>query len=135
MLRHTSAIRRGSSVALLAVAASAVAIPVALAATWNASCNDQEACVWKHGNFGIPKAAKDGDDGQYNNDNWPNTTDNMNDETSSIKNKYNVKRVFWFFNSGYEGTSFCLQAGWESGDLNSHNDEYSSHLIATSGSC
>lgn len=135
MLRRATIPRRVPLAVLLAATLSVLFVPVALAAGWNSSCGDQEACVWKDASFGVPKAAKDASDAQYNTDDWPNTTDNMNDETSSIKNKFNVKSVVWFFDSGYSGTSYCLPANWESGDLNNHNDDYSSHLIAVGSTC
>jgi hypothetical protein len=106
-----------------------------VALAWNATCDAGEACVWKHGGFVVPRGAQATGDSDYGNNNYPNTQENMNDSVSSIRNRFGQKDVVWFFNAGHSGTSFCLNAGFQSGDLNAHNDEYSSHLIAVSSTC
>ena len=111
----------------------AVLAPIALA--WDATCNAGEMCNWRHANFGVPLAAKDRSDNDYTNDFYPNTQSTLNDSVSSIRNRFNTKDVVWFFDVGYSGTSFCLNPGWESGDLRGHNDQYSSHLVAVGSTC
>lgn len=102
---------------------------------WDASCDAGEACVWKNASFVVPLAAQSTGDSDYSNDNYPNTVDSMNDSVSSIRNRFSSNDVVWYFDKSYSGTSFCLNAGWESGQLNAHNDQYSSHLIAASSTC
>lgn len=119
----------------LALAMVFVALAASQAIAWNATCDSGEMCNWKHASFGVPLAAKPQSDSNYTNDSYPNTQSTLNDSVSSIKNKFNVKDVVWFFHVGYEGTSFCLNPGWKSGDLNAHNDKYSSHLVATGSTC
>lgn len=106
------------------------------ALAWDATCNASgDACVWKHWNFGVPLAAKNASDNTYTNDVYPNTQATLNDTVSSIKNKFDVKDVVWFFHADYSGTSFCLDHNSASGDLNAHNDQYSSHLVAVGSTC
>lgn len=113
-----------------------VGVTATVALAWNANCSDSgDACVWRHASFGVPLAAKDISDSNYTDDFFPNTQTTLNDQVSSIRNKFNVKDVVYYFDHGYAGTSFCLKAGSQSGDLNTHNDEYSSHLVATGSTC
>jgi hypothetical protein len=86
--------------------------------------------------FVAPRAAKPSGDADYGPDDYPNTDgDGINDSVSSIKNRLTSNDVVWFFNAGYGGTSFCLDPGWVASPLNSHNDEYSSHLLAALSTC
>lgn len=104
-------------------------------AAWHTTCGTADACIWKNANFSVPRAANDISDSQYNNNNYPNTQDSLNDSAFSIENRFSAKDVVYFFNASYSSTSFCLKSGWSSGDLNSHNDEYSSHIIAVGSTC
>jgi hypothetical protein len=112
-----------------------VVVATAAFAAWDANCQSGEACVWRYASFVVPKASNPNSDAHYSDQNWPNTQVNMNDDVESIRNTFGQKDVVWFFNGSYSGTSFCLNAGWESGDLNAHANQYSSHLIATGSTC
>lgn len=103
------------------------------AAAWNDSCNSGEACVWLHAPREVPLAAQAADDSNYGNNVYPNTTITLHDSVSSIQNKKS-NAVIWFFNY-WSGTAYCLPAGWYAEYLNSHNDQYDSHLTASAASC
>lgn len=116
----------------------ALALTVSLASVvlaWNSTCSAGEACVWKNGPFVLPLAAQATGDRNYADDAYPNNIDSIDNSVSSIKNRFGSNDVVWYFDPVYSGASFCLNAGWESGQLNSHNDQYSSHLIAISSTC
>jgi len=117
----------GASIALVLSATAALA--------WDATCNSGEACVWKNSSFQVPLAAQASGDSDYSNDTYPNTQDGMNDSVSSIRNRYSSSDVVFYFSALYNGTSYCLNSGWESGSLMGHNDQYSSHLIAIGSTC
>ncbi len=106
-----------------------------VAFAWDATCSCGEACVWKNSPFTVPLAAQAAGDDDYTNNNYPNTSDTINDSVSSVKNRFASNDVVWHFDVQYGGTPFCLNAGWEADPLNSHNDQYSSHLIAISSTC
>ena len=112
---------------LLASEASALA--------WDANCVSGKACVWENTSFVVPTAAVSTGDSNHVWSYYPNTTDSLNDTVSSIKNSFSANDVVWFFDSGCSGTSCCLNSGWASGQLNSHNDRYSSHLVAVGSTC
>lgn len=110
-------------------------IPAA-ALAWDASCNSGEMCsYWSNGPFVVPLAANSGGDSNYSGDVYPGTQQSLNGSVSSIRNLKTSGDVVWFFDAGYSGTSFCLDAVYEAGYLGSHNDQYSSHLIAASDTC
>jgi hypothetical protein len=119
----------------IAAAVALVALSTAVAVAWDATCSSGEACVWKNASFQVPLAAQATGDSDYTTDAYPNTQESLNDSVSSIRNRHSSNDVVWFFHVGYQGTSYCLKAGWQSGQLNSHNDQYSSHLIAVAGTC
>lgn len=125
--------RRVATCAVVTLLFTGVLATPALA--WDATCSTGEACVWGDAHFGVPLAAEATADNDYGNNNYPNTTIGMNDSVSSIRNRFGQKDVVWYFSAGYSGTSFCLNAGFESADLNAHDDEYSSHLIALGSTC
>lgn len=119
----------------MAIALLLVAFIAPAAVAWDASCSAGQVCIWRYEAYGVPLAAKTGSDDRYGDDVYPNTSVTLNDTASSIKNHYDNKDVVWFFDRDYEGTSFCLNPGWSSGQLNSHDNEYSSHLVASNSSC
>lgn len=110
-------------------------IMAGVAIAWDATCSSGEACVWKHGSFVVPLAATASSDNDYGNDRYPNTQEGMNDSVSSIRNRFGQKDVVRFFDAGYSGTSWCVNPGVGYGQLNAHNDQYSSHLIAVPSTC
>lgn len=59
----------------------------------------------------------------------------MNDSVSSVRNRFGAKDVVFFFDAGYSGLSFCLNAGTKLAQLGGFNDEISSHLVAVSSTC
>ncbi len=126
--------RRAAVSLVLAGIVLGLAATVALA--WNAQCSASgDACVWRHGGFGVPLAAQSTNDNTYTNDNYPNTQTNMNDDVSSVRNKFDVRDVIWYFNADWDGTSLCVDHESSVGVLGSHNDEYTSHLIVPGASC
>ncbi len=123
---------------LIVAPAVAVLLVLALAATafaWDSSCTSSKACVWENSSFVVPIAAVATSDSNYVWSYYPNTLDSLNDTVSSIKNAFSSYDVVWFFSTSYSGTSYCLDSGWASGQLNSHNDQYSSHLVAVGSTC
>lgn len=123
---------------LIAASVSASALALALssvAMAWSATCSTNQACDWKDASFGVPLAAIGVSVADYAGSYYPNTVDTLNDSVSSIKNTFSTYDVVWFFDANYSGTSFCLNSGWSSGQLNAHNDQYSSHLIAVGSTC
>lgn len=112
-----------------------VAAPIAFAAVWNDTCNSGELCVFKNGGFTVPKAATTDSDSYYTNNNYPNTVDTLNDSVSSVKNKFVTKDVIWYWDSSYRTNPFCVPAGYIAGSLGSANDEFSSHIVASGGTC
>lgn len=123
---------------IISAAAAVVALMVlstAIAAAWDATCSSGEGCVWEHASFQVPLAAQASGDSDYTDSTYPNTQGSLHDSVSSIRNRHSSNDVVWFFHVAYGGTSFCLKGGWESGQLNSHNDQYSSHLVAAAGTC
>lgn len=127
--------RWGRVFVCLLASAMFVVLLAAPALAWNLTCGAGEMCNWKNSNFVVPKAALAVSDNTYVGNNYPNTTDSINDSVSSIRNNFSSKDVVWFFDSNYSGTSFCLNPNWESGQLNSHQDEYSSHIVAVGSTC
>ena len=128
--------RRKRRLAISALLAFVFIVSTAAAAlAWNSTCSTGEVCVWRHADFGEPRAAKGTSDSTYTNDQFPNTQTTINDQVSSVRNRFNVKDVVFHFDADYEGTSFCLRAGFESSYLAGHNDEYSSHIVAAGSTC
>lgn len=123
------------AVACIAFSLAIVGLGATAALAWNDTCNVGEACLWRNGPFVVPLAAKPGSDANYSGNNYPNTQASIDNSVSSIRNYFNVHDVVWFFDPNYSGTSYCEPAGYETGVLNSYNDQFSSHLEATGGAC
>ncbi len=127
---HKLAAAAGLVALLVVVSAAGV-----LAATWDASCSAGDACVWREADFVVPLAATTTGDNDYSNDQYPNTTFTINNSASSIRNSFGQKDVVWYFNAGYSGTSWCVNAGTGYRFLNSHDNMYSPHLVAVGSTC
>jgi len=134
MRARTSAVRT-LIVSVVALAFGA-ALPVSPVLAWDASCSSSDACVWRDGPFGLPLAAQVESDNDYSGNTYPNSSDSINDTVSSIRNRKTAADIVWFFNGGPPGgNSFCSNAGWEAGQLNSHNDQYSAHTTVSGSTC
>lgn len=128
--------RIGRRLALPVIIATLALGPMAQsAAAWDATCNSGEACVWIHANFIVPLAAQSASDKVYGDNVYPNTTYSLSNSVSSIRNRKASNIVIWYGDNNWSGASFCLNPGWESGQLNSHNDQYDSHLVGAPSSC
>jgi hypothetical protein len=120
----------------LILALTIVAITAGVSFAWNSTCSAAgDACVWRHANFEIPLAAKASSDWTYTDDFFPNSQTALNDQVSSIRNKFDVKDVIWYFDAGYSGTSWCVDHETGFGVLNAHDNKYSSHVVAAGSSC
>lgn len=127
---------RARTVVGLVLALVIMVTTAGVALAWNATCSAAgDACIWRHGNFGVPLAAQARSDWTYTDDTFPNTQTTLNDQASSVRNKFDVKDVIWYFDAGYGGTAWCVDHETAYRVLNDHNDEYSSHVVATGSSC
>lgn len=91
--------------------------------------------MWKNGPFVVPLAAQASGDTNYADDTYPNNIDSIDNSVSSVRNRFSSRDVVWYFDPPHSGASLCVNSGWESSQLNSHNDQYSAHLIAVSSTC
>jgi peptidase inhibitor family I36 len=136
MIRATFAHLAGP--AMLAALFVGVVAGTALAvdASWDASCNSGEICNWKNAPYQVPLAATSSNDSDYNvgSDVYPNTSEGINDSVSSVRNLKSTDTV-WFTSNNYSGSGYCVPPGFQSDQLGSLNDRFSSHLIAASPAC
>ncbi len=126
--------RRGV-IAAAALSIAVVGLGATAALAWSDTCGNNEACIWENGPFVVPLAANPNGDSNYTNNNYPNTLDNLNDSASSVRNKFDVHDVVWYFDVGYSGTSDCLDHNSGAPNLSGFNDQFSSHLIAAGSTC
>jgi hypothetical protein len=132
---NRSLARRG--LIFLAVSLVFATSTVALAASWDDTCNASgDACIWKNGPFVVPLAATTTSDNTYTNDLYPNTQATLNDSASSLKNKFDVHDVVWFIDADYAGDSICVDHNTGVGSLGpTFNDEISSHAVTVGSTC
>lgn len=115
--------------ALTAVLLAGVLATVALA--WNSTCGSGEMCVYRDRDLGLPLAAQTGSNAKYGTAKYPNSSSNINDSASSLKNLYSNRDVTWHHEPNQGGAGFCVDSNvvvlWVG--LFS-NDAFSSHQLA-----
>jgi hypothetical protein len=128
---------RAISVAAITSMFVATSWAVAFAVVYDDTCNASgDACMWKNGPFVVPLAAATVSDHTYTNEDWPNTTQTLNDSASSLRNKFDVKDVVWFKDADYSGLSICVdhETGVSTLGVNL-NDELTAHAISVGSTC
>ncbi|NYI07666.1 peptidase inhibitor family I36 protein [Allostreptomyces psammosilenae] len=114
--------RRTALVAVMALAVLPAATGVASAA--NGTCGTGEFCLWENQDFngsndgGIYEWT--GDDSDYNNDEWYNTDDGLDNEASSVRNLESCA-VRLYQHVSHEGAYTTFQSGDDDGYLNNNN--------------
>jgi hypothetical protein len=121
--------------AAIALAVAIIGLGASAALAWNIDCSNDEACVWRNGPYEVPLAAKPDSDSDYSNNNYPNTQVTIDNSASSLRNKFDVHDVVWFFDPQFSGLGYCVNHDTGVADLAGYNDTFSSHIVAAGSSC
>lgn len=102
---------RTLAVSLMVVAAAALGV-VSSAAAWTTTCSSgaQKVCVYIDTGWGVPMATMNGDKDDYGSSTYPNTTQNIIDTVSSVKNRYASSDIRFHFHADQGGESCCSNA-------------------------
>lgn len=121
---------------LLATAAPRTAFA---SAPWSADCNynwsANRVCIFSDWHFEGNRGNMAGSNYDYAGEDYPSSTNDVNDSISSMKNLYSGSRVRWWDgpqNTFYYYCSVSNSAVWEMSFL--YNDHFSSHEV-TGAAC
>jgi len=110
----------------------ALVIPAAAGWAGNNTCNTTSGiCVSLDDNNGVPRAVTCCSDNTYVGDKYFNTTTNIDNTVSSVRNAFAGNDVTFHVNTNGGGDSFCQDSGTQDNDLgwfgSDFDDKLSSH--------
>lgn len=123
----------------LFVAVILSAMPLAGVGAWSTNCgSSNKVCIYANDGFGLPVAAQNGSNGNYNTgEKYYNSDIYINDSANGGKNFYSANDVIFHNDGGNTGGAFCIDSNLGYSTIGFfNNDRWSSHaLIADDNAC
>lgn len=112
----------------------------ALAAGWTSGCPSGTGyfvCVYRDADFSGPNGYWSGGNYSYVGQNYPGTTQTINDSVTSLRNKYAAHDVTWWPDINFGGIGLCIDSNSSVSNLwwvPGYNDTLSSHQLMVNDS-